>query len=201
MAQPPQRKTRGRPKKLDRQRTVELAMESYWRDGLNTLSVNEICRRTEISKPGLYREFGGEDGLMEAVLNHYREVVVGEIFSMLSADRPFAEVLKELVSWMTQDHGTPAGCLFAKMRSSPSRLGPATTARVETLRDEMRVAYKAWYQRARARNEVNTTVSPNLAAYYLDTQLTTVLVQMAAGEPPDLVRAQAQLAFASLLIV
>jgi len=199
MAQTPQKKTCGRPKTLDRQHTIKLAMESYWRDGLNALSVNEICRRTKISKPGLYREFGGEDGLMEAVLDHYRELVVGPLLSMISADRPFAEVLNELVFWMTQDHGTPAGCLFVKMRSSPSRLGPATSARVEAVRDEMRVAYKAWYQRALDRNEVNAKIPPDFAAYYLDTQLTTVLVQVAAGEPPGLVRAQAQLAFAGLL--
>lgn len=199
MAQTPKKKTCGRPKTLDRQRTIKLAMESYWRDGLNALSVNEICRRTKISKPGLYREFGGEDGLMEAVLDHYRELVVGPLLSMISADRPFAEVLNELVFWMTQDHGTPAGCLFVKMRSSPSRLGPATSARVEAVRDEMRAAYKAWYQRALDRNEVNAKIPPDFAAYYLDTQLTTVLVQVAAGEPPGLVRAQAQLAFAGLL--
>ncbi|MFO7685479.1 MAG: TetR/AcrR family transcriptional regulator [Desulfobacterales bacterium] len=199
MAQTPQKKTCGRPKTLDRQHTIKLAMESYWRDGLNALSVNEICRRTKISKPGLYREFGGEDGLMEAVLDHYRELVVGPLLSMISANRPFAEVLNELVFWMTQDHGTPAGCLFVKMRSSPSRLGPATSARVEAVRDEMRVAYKAWYQRALDRNEVNAKIPPDFAAYYLDTQLTTVLVQVAAGEPPGLVRAQAQLAFAGLL--
>lgn len=199
MAQTPQKKTCGRPKTLDRQHTIKLAMESYWRDGLNALSVNEICRRTKISKPGLYREFGGEDGLMEAVLDHYRELVVGPLLSMISADRPFAEVLNELVFWMTQDHGTPAGCLFVKMRSSPSRLGPATSARVEAVRDEMRVAYKAWYQRALDRNEVNAKIPPDFAAYYLDTQLTTVLVQVAAGEPPGIVRAQAQLAFAGLL--
>jgi AcrR family transcriptional regulator len=199
MAQTPQKKTCGRPKTLDRQHTIKLAMESYWRDGLNALSVNEICRRTKISKPGLYREFGGEDGLMEAVLDHYRELVVGPLLSMISADRPFAEVLNELVFWMTQDHGTPAGCLFVKMRSSPSRLGPATSARVEAVRDEMRLAYKAWYQRALDRNEVNAKIPPDFAAYYLDTQLTTVLVQVAAGEPPGLVRAQAQLAFAGLL--
>ena len=51
----------------------------------------------------------------------------------------------------------------------------------------------------KSRDEVNATVPAELAAHYLDTQLTTMLVQMAAGQAPDLVRAQAQLAFASLL--
>ena len=63
----------------------------------------------------------------------------------------------------------------------------------------MRGVYEACYHRARIRDEVNDTIAPSFAALYIDVQLTTVLVQMAAGESPDLVRAQAQLAFASLL--
>lgn len=190
---------RGRPRTFDRDHVIDVAMDSYWREGLNALSLNEICRRAGVSKPGLYREFGGEDGLMTAALDRYREMVVLPLLSILSTDRSFAEVLGEVVHWMTEDRGTPAGCLFAKMRSSPSRLGAVASAQVVALRDEMRGVYEACYQRAQIRGEVNDTIAPSFAALYIDTQLTTVLVQMAAGESPDLVRAQAQLAFASLL--
>lgn len=40
------------------------------------MSLNEICRSTELSKSSVYREFGGEDGLMLAALERYREVAV-----------------------------------------------------------------------------------------------------------------------------
>jgi AcrR family transcriptional regulator len=199
MADTSNRPRRGRPKTFDRDHVIDVAMESYWREGLNALSLNEICRRAEVSKPGLYREFGGEDVLMAAALDRYREEVVLPLLSRFSTDRPFGEVLSEVVHWMTEDRGTPAGCLFAKMRSSPSRLGAVASARVVALRDEMRGVYEACYHRARIRDEANDTITPSLAALYVDTQLTTVLVQMVAGESPDLVRAQAQLAFASLL--
>ena len=43
-------------------------MDSYWRDGVENVSLNELCRRAEVSKPGVYREFGGEEGLLDAVL-------------------------------------------------------------------------------------------------------------------------------------
>jgi TetR/AcrR family transcriptional regulator, copper-responsive repressor len=193
------KKVRGRPKTLDRERTIETAMVCYWREGVDALGLNEICRRAGISKPMLYREFGGEDGLMAAALEQYRQAMALPVLALLATDRPFAEVLGEIIHAYTADRGTPAGCLFTKMRSSPSRLGPVTTARVAALRDELREAYAAWYERARSRDEVNVTVPAELAAHYLDTQLTTMLVQMAAGQAPDLVRAQAQLAFAGLL--
>ncbi len=85
------------------------------------------------------------------------------------------------------------------MRSSPSRLGPITAKRAESLRDTLRSAYEAWYERGKTRGEVNPAIASTLAASFLDTQLTTVLLQMTLGESPDVIRAQAALAFQSLM--
>jgi AcrR family transcriptional regulator len=191
-------KARGRPRTLNRERTIAVAMESYWREGLHGLSINEICRRAEIAKPGLYREFGGEDGLMDAVLSHYLSRFLVPLFDMLSADRPFGEVLSDLLEWMTHPQERPSGCLLVRMRSATDRLGPQTMARVEAVQNEMLDAYRGWFERARRRGEAAQTVDADLAAHYIDTQLTTVLFQMAAGGTPDLVLPQAELAFAAL---
>lgn len=53
--------------------------------------------------------------------------------------------------------------------------------------------------RGLARNEVNAAVSPELAGYLLDMQLMTLQAQAAIGEPPERIRAQAQLAPICLL--
>ncbi|MFT4978971.1 MAG: AcrR family transcriptional regulator [Myxococcota bacterium] len=189
-----QKRRRGRPKTFDRQRTIELAMDSYWREGVHSLSLNEVCRRARMSKPSLYREFGDEDGLMEAVLGHYRELIVVPVLEALVAELPFAELAEMLVAGMTADHGTPAGCLFTEMRLARSRLGPMSTTRVRAMEQERREAFEIWYRRALERGEVDASISPELAARYIDTQLATVLVQLGAGEPPEVVRQQARLA-------
>ena len=193
------RTPRGRPKTLDSAHTLDVAMLSYWQEQPGALGVNEICRRAGISKPGFYREFGGEDGLMVAVLNHYWGKVIEPSLRPLAEDLPFPDVLGTVLDWLTQGRDTPAGCLFSKMRAAPDRLGPETAARVEVLREEMRGAYQAWFERGLARNEVNIAISPEFAGYLIDTQLMTVQIQMALGEPPERVRAQARLALGCLL--
>ncbi|MEM8601771.1 MAG: TetR/AcrR family transcriptional regulator [Bacteroidota bacterium] len=193
------KRRRGRPKTIDRERILAVATESYWQEGPASVGVNEICRRAGISKPGLYREFGGEDGLTAAVLDHYWSTVIRPGFGPLAADKPFAEVLGKVLVWLTSERGTPAGCLFAKMRSLPSDLGPETAARVAVLRTEMRGVYQAWFERGLERDEVNAAITPELAGYLLDTQLKAVQMLVAEGEPPDLVREQARLALACLL--
>jgi AcrR family transcriptional regulator len=189
---------RGRPQTLDRQRTVEVAMTSFWCDGVRDVSMNEICRRANVSKPGVYREFGNEDGLTEAAVELYRVTVVATVLEVLALNKPFSEVLDSILRWTTEPSGKPAGCLIAELRNAPGGLGPATAARVSAVAEEMRQAYEQWFQRAQERGEVDGAISPALAAHFIDTQLTSVLLQMRLRTDPELVRAQAHLAFRAL---
>lgn len=189
----------GRPKTFDRGRVIDVAMESYWSEGADGVSLNEICRRAAVSKPGVYREFGGEDGLMDAVLERYAETVLLPIFEQITHDRPFPEVLTAVVEAITDiDRAGPAGCLLAKMQQSPSGLGPTVRARVEALRESARAFYADWVEQAKGRGEIPPDVPTDVAAALLDIQSTTLLVQMALGEDPEMLRAQAALVFAGL---
>ena len=146
---------RGRPKTFDRDRVIDVAMDCYWREGTDAVPLNELCRRAQVSKPGIYREFGGEDGLMDAVLARYAETVLAPTWEQTTHDRPFAEVLATLVGFMTGADGSkPAGCLLSMMRVLSSDLGPATTARVEALGAHARVTYAEWVERAKMRGEI-----------------------------------------------
>jgi AcrR family transcriptional regulator len=152
-----------------------------------------------VSKPGLYREFGGEDGLMDTALERYAETVLAPTWEQTTHDRPFAEVLATLVGFMTSADGTrPAGCLLSTMRVLSSDLGPATKARAEALGARARGIYADWVERAKTRGEIAPSVPTTVAAAFIDTQFTMLLVQMALGADPELLRAQAGLAFAGL---
>jgi AcrR family transcriptional regulator len=189
----------GRPKTFDRDRVIDVAMESYWREGAAGVSLNEICRRAAVSKPGVYREFGGEDGLMDAVLERYAEIVLSPVFEQITHDRPFREVLTAMVEAITDvDRAGPGGCLLAKMQQSPSCLGPVVRARVDALRESARAFYTDWVDHAKERGEIPLDIPTAVAAALLDIQTNTLLMQMALGEDPELLRAQAALAFVGL---
>lgn len=190
---------RGRPKTVDRDQVALAALKTYWSEGVHALSLNEMCRRVGISKPALYREFGGEDGLMEAALGRYRGLAVAPLLGALRLGLSAEETLSRLAFMTTADHGLPAGCLFTKMRLATSRLGPETRARVFAIEAERIAAFEAWVRQAQALGEVSVALPPAFAARYIDAQLTLVLVQVAAGEPPERVRAQASLALGALL--
>ena len=175
-------------------------MENYWREGPGELSLNEACRRANVSKPALYREFGSEDGLMDAVLVRYIDTVFAALADLIGEPRPFPEILRDLVMVMTEDEErvTPAGCLIVKMGADASKFGPLTQARLEAFNAQRRAVFLEWIRGAQGRNEINAEVSADLAASYLETKLGTILNQAAAGAARDEMRAQAALAFAAL---
>ena len=173
-------------------------MENYWRDGVHVLSLNEVCRRAHLSKPSLYREFGGEDGLMDAALAHYDQQIVQPVLDAFAMEQPVTELLERLIVGMTSVGGTPAGCLFTQMRLARARFGEKTEQRLRTMEERRREVFEAWYQRALGQGEVTPSVSPSLAAYYIDSQIANVLMQMGAGEPSEQVAEQARLAFGVL---
>jgi len=193
-------RARGRPKTFDRAHTLDVAIDSYWRDGVDAVSVNEICRRAEVSKPGLYREFGSEDQLMAAALTHYSETVLAPVLATLAEDRPFREALDFLIDFTTREEtpDVPSGCLFAKMRSFRWRLGPVTGDHVDKLRTGAVGAYAAWLERCANNGEIELPASVEMTATYVDAQLTMMLTRISAGEDPATVRAHAHLAFAVL---
>lgn len=190
---------RGRPKTIDRERVIDVAMDAYWREGTDAVSLNELCRRADVSKPALYREFGGEDGLMDVTLERYAETVLAPMLDRTTNDAPFAEVLAAMIDIMLDiNRDMPAGCLLAKMRVLSSQLGSATQTRADGLRDEARGCYADWVERAKARGEIDPGVSTPVAAAFIDNQFTALLIQVALGEDRDMLRLQAELSFAGL---
>lgn len=174
-------------------------MQAYWRDGVASLSINALCKQLIVSKPTLYREFGSEDGVHDAVLECYVAAVIEPTLALIAQPRPFSAVLCDLLDWIADAGRQPAGCLLTDMRTARDRLGPATSARVAATQHRVRAAYEGWVAAAQARGEAAATVPSLLAARHLDTQIMTMFLQMAAGEDVDLVRAQAELALAALL--
>ena len=177
----------GRPKTLDKEHALATALESYWRQGVYGMSVNEVCRRAGISKPGLYREFGGEDGLLTAVLQLYRETVVVRFQEHMEVDRSFLECMESFIGKFFRETGHPPGCLLAEYRLAYQDLGPATQ---ELIRDTVgfyRGIIHAWLSRCLERGDIAEDTDLDFAAQYVDQQLYQAAVITCRGGNPEVI--------------
>jgi len=193
---------RGRPKTLDNDTVLNVAMYSYWAKGPGNISLNEICKTAKISKPGLYREFGGEDGLMRSVLVNYEKKILEPILKMLESDRPFRNSLEDLISFITNvddSQDNPKGCLLVKMRESQLGLGKETQMQINNTKRYGLKKYKNWIERSRAKGEFTKAISSRFAATYIDAQISSALSQLARGEKSSEVKRILSMAFSIFL--
>ncbi len=189
----------GRPRSFDRDATIDAATACYWREGPHGISLNEVCRRVNVSKPGIYREFGGEDGLLAAVINRYRDQVVLPLIDLLASDLPFDDVLRAILTAATTKRDGPMGCLIAEARLGRHLLGPLAAERLDAVSMEVLSAYEARCRRAVADGQANGELEPAFAASYLDAQFRMLLIRFHRGEDPETVARHTWLALQVLL--
>lgn len=165
---------RGRPKTLERDNVLSTALMSYWANSPTDVPISEICEKAGASKPGLYREFGSDDGLKEAALNAYAEMVIQRRYEILDSDQPFGDALEALISHAVQDRrkaGVPDGCLLFAMRARREEFGPLTLEKIDQLREDSLEHYRQWVDRAKSNREFRSDIPTERAALYFDAQM------------------------------
>jgi AcrR family transcriptional regulator len=193
--------TRGRPKTLERDYVLQTALMCYWADGPTNVSISDICLKTGASKPGVYREFGSDDGLKEAVLEAYGNLVLTPLHDIIASDQPFDQALDALISFTIQDRqvlGLPDGCLHNEMRAHCDELGEITRKKVDQLRHETLDNYEKWIKRAKSKGEFRTDIPTDIAALYFDTQNGGAMRLQREGVPNVIIGEILKLAFSAL---
>ncbi len=190
--------SRGRPKTLNRDHLIEIAKESFWVEGPTHVSVNEICKRAGVSKPGLYREFGNEDGLRQTVLKSYRDENLEPLYTILQSGGRFSENVEALIDLLRSsqlDSHNPKGCLLQDMTASRGQMGELTSDTIDMLRAETLDIYEDWIARAKENGEISTDMSNPAAAIFVDLQLASAMVLIKRQTSPDIVASFLKTAF------
>jgi len=193
---------RGRPQTLNRDKVLKIALMSYWTDGPTRVAISHICKLAEVSKPSLYREFGSDDGLKDAVLDLYREMVLVPFFEILNREEEFAKGIEALIAFTVQDRqplGIPSGCLQVAMRAHKDDLGETTRNKVDSLRRETLDNYEGWIERAKSNGEFKADMSPQEAALFCDVQNGGAMRMQREGISNEIIGRTMRVAFSALV--
>lgn len=193
---------RGRPQTLNRDAVLQTALMSYWFEGPTRVSINHICQAANVSKPGLYREFGSDDGLKDAALDLYRETVLVPFFDILTTDKGFGQQIEDLIAFTVLDRqllNSPNGCLQVAMRAQKEELGEKTLNKVDLLRLEALSNYEKWIERAKSRGEFKADISTKTAALFCDVQNGGAMRMQREGVPNEVIEQTLKLAFSTLM--
>lgn len=175
------KRSRGRPKTLDRKHVLDVSMQAYWEEGIEAISLNKICKRANVSKPGIYREFGNDDGLIKTVLAHYQQKVLKPIHKIFLQNKPFKDVLDEYIDILTTKSPNQYGCLFIRLRDSKYPLGIGSKVQIQSIQEEFISSFTRWVTRAKTNNEFSKDISTELAVNYIDAQVSMAMTKIFNG--------------------
>lgn len=193
---------RGRPKTLDRDQVLQEALMAYWSRGTKNVSISDICLATGASKPGVYREFGNDDGLKASALETYYILAVQPLIDIFEKDQSMCEAIDASVDYMTQDRtelGIPQGCLLVNMRAQSQQLGPLTRETLNAFRRSLLNAFAAWVERSKVRGEC-TNIPTDIAALYIDAQHGGAMRMQREGVPNETVANVLRMALCTLVV-
>jgi AcrR family transcriptional regulator len=192
---------RGRPKILERDQVLNTALLCYWASSPTDVPISKICAKAGASKPGLYREFGSDDGLKVAVLDTYGKLVSAKRYEILARQQPFSEVLEALITHTVQDRrtlGIPDGCLLFAMRARRDEFGPLTRQKIDQLREESLEKYRQWIDLAKTNEQFSTDMPTDTAALYFDAQIGSAMRLQKEGVSNDIIGDILRTAFSAL---
>ena len=194
---------RGRPKKVDHQNVVEIAMYLYWAKGIQNVSLNEICRKAKIAKTSFYREFDSEDKLMELAIKMYFDWFNCLLAELNLEGKPSVEVFGMLMDLILDDRSEdiPPGCMLVKMRDvRGDKLGPRASAQLHLCQKKQMKLIEHFVICGQQHGDFTKEISIPTAVAYIDNQLCNALTLMARGEPSDRIKEFSKIAFSPLFI-
>jgi AcrR family transcriptional regulator len=135
------RGARGRKPTFDRDETIGIALNLFWRHGYEGVSIGDLCEAIGIAPPSLYHAFGSKAGLYRAALRQYGVgyMTLDEIGAAPSACSAVQSLLERGVEAVTRP-GRPLGCLVSSgmLMVGPDHAGLA--AELRALRAGLRQA-------------------------------------------------------------
>ena len=182
---------RGRPKLLNRERVLSIAMEQYWRHGPTQVSINDICDLSGSSKPSVYREFGSDDRLKAVALLAYKAIAIDPLLARLNGMQPIAKTLNSIINFIMQDRqlqNVPDGCLFALMKAQRHCFGPETQQCLDGVRTEFVSSFATWIDTSKSAGVFRKDIPTNAAVHQIEALHNGASSLQRDGESPEEVR-------------
>ena len=173
----------GRPRAFDIDKTLDLALQVFWRHGYEGASLPSLTKAMGINKPSLYATFGNKEALFRKVLDRYGEVQAAYIREALAAPTARA-VVERLLTGAVEVLGNPQnprGCLAVQGALACGEGADCIRKELAARRRAREVALRQRLQRAKSEGDLATDSDPADLARFVMTVIQGMCVQAAGG--------------------
>ena len=191
----------GRKKSYDRAELVEKAMEIFRDHGFAGTSADMLAKGLGVNRYGLYSEFGSKQGLFDAAIKRYDEVVVERNFGPLeSADAGINEI-RALIKFFGAAGEGPAsgrGCLLCNTAVEFGPDDPGGAGFVQRYFKRLSNAFSTALRNAKDNGQLRHSVDPRKEADFFTSSILGMFVMLRAKAPPKTLKRTADAAIEHL---
>lgn len=189
----------GRKKRYDRDTVVNQAMGLFRSRGFASTSADVLVRELGISRHSLYAEFGSKQGLFDAALRRYDEVVLERNFGPMERPGSGLVEVRSLLAFFGAAHAGPAagrGCLLCNTAVEFGPDDPGGQGFVQAYFSRVSSAFRVALTGAAQRGEVCLDVDVDAEAALLTSVVLGLFVMIRAKAPAAVIEQAARAAVA-----
>lgn len=191
----------GRKKRYDRNVLIEKAMEIFRDHGFAGTSTQMLVEGLGVNRFSLYAEFGNKQGIFDAALERYDEVVVERNFGPLEAPGAgIAEVraLLEFFAAASDGLALGRGCLLCNTAVEFGPDDPSGARFVQRYFERLSNAFYAALDNAHRKGALCNSVDPREEANFFTASVLGLFVMLRAVAPPTVIKSAARIAIEHL---
>ena len=187
-----------RHKEFDREVVLSKAMDTFWYQGYEGTSIQDLVKSMGINRGSLYDTFGDKRSLFLAAIAHYDETVVQNVIAHLeapNASQPEIIALFESVADGVQDR---RGCLITNTVVELCPHDPETARRISGNLKRIERAFYVALKRAQEKGEVSGDRDIGILASFLLSSLQGLRVTSKIHPDPQYLRGIVQFVVSAL---
>lgn len=120
-----------RYKEFNPNRVLEICLSLFWQHGSGGVAISDIVEATNVNRFSLYEEFQNKEGILQAVIDLYRERYGAPKLELLKRSGPSIEVLRDFYLSFLNPNYKHEGCFIIHIGTELADTDPVIKAKLK----------------------------------------------------------------------
>ncbi|WP_141994977.1 TetR/AcrR family transcriptional regulator [Bacillus sp. B4EP4a] len=166
-----------RSKEFDEKAVLRKAMELFWEQGYEKTSMQDLVDHMGIHRRSIYDTFGDKRSLFLASLNHYEELIVNEMESIISSTSSTKQTIRDVFIFVLNSiEQYPKGCLSVNAAIELSLLDKEIGRIVTKMFNRTEDMFNNLIKRGQASGELSKEIDSDNTSRFLHNNLVGIRV-------------------------
>ncbi|MEA2106522.1 MAG: TetR/AcrR family transcriptional regulator [Bacteroidota bacterium] len=150
-------------KKVDQ--ILKVAKELFWKHGINRVTVEEICKKSKVSKMTFYKYFDNKTDIVKHIYKNTATDAMNKYRAIMDSDLAFKEKVKKSLDLKMEQTETMSHEFYHDLlKSEDPEIKEMFT---NTLNESLQVIL-ADYTKAQKKGEIRKDIKPEFILYFLN---------------------------------